>query len=246
MFTEIKKAAYLKERHYSYLSAYAGFLLFAVAFPSWFIVCNFLPPVEPNWSAERIAQFYTDNQTRILAGCCAGLMGLFFYILLYGVISQILEEQYNAPLAAKLQLIGAIMGGMFFYFSYMFPAFAAYRPERDPAITQLLNDCTWFFTWWTTSCVMVQYAAMAVPILISKGTVYFPRWFGWFSAWASIAAVLGSLIPMFKVGPFAYDGALQFWFAVPGYVALVGGTSVATVIALRNTDKELGIQAKPI
>ncbi len=236
---------YLNERTYSYLSAYGGYAFAAGSFIVFFFVGRMVPPPDPGWSSVELAQFYTENQTRILAAGVGGLLVSWLYMPLYSLVSEILEKHYDAPLAAKVQLFGAIMGEVFVYLMFMFITFAAYRPERDPEITQMLNDCAWFFAWWTVSTVQIQTVAIFVVIIKSKEEI-FPRWFGWFMVWATTGACLGCFVPLFKSGPLAYDGELTFWFMVPLYGLYCICCSAASVKALRNIDERIGIVDKSV
>jgi hypothetical protein len=39
----------------------------------------------------------------------------------------------------------------------------------------------------------------------------FPRWIAYFNFWVAILSLPGVLIPLFKIGPFAWNGLLAFW-----------------------------------
>jgi hypothetical protein len=54
---------------------------------------------------------------------------------------------------------------------------------------------------------------IAIAVLTDKNPEpIFPRWVGYLNVWTAVLIIPAGLIEFFKTGPFAYDGAISFWF----------------------------------
>ena len=107
-------------------------------------------------------------------------------------------------------------GFVFFLLIPMTWAVIAYRAEvLDPTIIQVMNDWVWFdwlFTWPPFAIWMV---IIGVAVLNDHNErQVFPRWVAFYNFWCALLVFPAGLIAFFKTGPFAYNGAISFWFAV--------------------------------
>jgi hypothetical protein len=81
-------------------------------------------------------------------------------------------------------------------------ALAAFRPEQDPAITEMLNDTAWFVLVYIWPLFTVWPWSLAAPILLApKGTATFPRWVGHLSLWCGLLFASSFLVDHLKTGP---------------------------------------------
>jgi hypothetical protein len=81
-------------------------------------------------------------------------------------------------------------------------ALAAFRPEQDPAITEMLNDTAWFLLVYIWPLFTVWPWSLAAPILLApKGTATFPRWVGHLSLWCGLLFASSFLVDHLKTGP---------------------------------------------
>jgi hypothetical protein len=58
----------------------------------------------------------------------------------------------------------------------------------------------------------------------------FPRWVGFLNLWTAVLIIPAGLVEFFKTGPFAYDGAISFWFV---WIVFFGWIIGMTAITLR-------------
>jgi len=126
-------------------------------------------------------------------------------------------ESRFAPLSQAQLAAGAVAVLVFTIPVLIFSA-AAFRPDRDPAVTEALNDLGWFFFLMNFPSVTVQALVVAVAVFTDRNPdPVFPRWLGYLLVWAAIAFVPGGLLTYFKTGPFAWNGLLAFWLAAVAF-----------------------------
>lgn len=138
----------------------------------------------------------------------AALLGPFFAV----ISVQIRRIEGPRPILTYAQL----MLGACFILEIIFPMMAiqtaAFRPERDGAIQQTLNDMGWLTFFGVASTGFVQLVIIGVAILQDTQPVpAFPRWVGYFNIWVGFAFFPGTVMIFFKSGPFAWDGIFIFW-----------------------------------
>ncbi|QSE87095.1 hypothetical protein [Rhodococcus koreensis] len=84
----------------------------------------------------------------------------------------------------------------------------AFRPERSPELTMMLNDMSWIFLIMPFTPFMVQNFAFAYAIFSDKRQQpLFPRWLGYVNIWAPIMFTPVVIVPFFRSGPFAWSGS---------------------------------------
>lgn len=92
---------------------------------------------------------------------------------------------------------------------------AAFRPERDPATTQTLNDLAWLPFLGLTTTVIIQNVVLAAVVLRDpRQRPLLPRWYGYTNLWVALGIVPAGFIVFFKTGPLAWDGLLAWWLPV--------------------------------
>ncbi len=112
-------------------------------------------------------------------------------------------------------------------------ALAAFRPERPPESTQLINDAAFFILFWTFSAPTLEYIALGLFVLMDRGEQpLFPRWVGWFDLSVGLVFAFGAPVLFVKNGVFAWDGALAFWAVLVAFGAWVAVTFVGMLRAI--------------
>lgn len=201
------------------------------------LMAGFVPPPSPGLTADAIAAFYQANANMIRAGMVLGLLGTVGYVTLVGAISvQLRRMKGTSRLPAYLQLGAGSIGVLTVMFPLMIFAIAAFRPERDPHLTQMINDIGWLIIIPAFPTFIAQFLAIAFGVLQDRGPkLVFPRWSAYFNLWCGLLFVPGGFAYFLRTGPFAWDGLLAFWVAAGAFFVWL---LVMTVLMLRAIDDE--------
>ena len=196
-----------------------GGVFCAVMFGIGLFMAGFVPPPSPNLSALEIAEVYRGNAGMIRGGMVLGLVGMAGYAAFVGVISaQMWRMTTASQLPALLQLGAGSIGVLTVMFPIMIFAATAFRPERAPELTQLMNDLGWLIIIPAFPTFIVQFGAIAVGTLLDKSErPVFPRWTAYFNIWVILLFLPGGLAYLFRTGPFAWDGFFDFWLAAGAF-----------------------------
>lgn len=137
-----------------------------------------------------------------------GLMLPFF-----GLISARMQQipDCSRSLVNTQMICGAVIA-VTITFSALLWGLAAFRPDRDPVLTQMLNDLAWLWLLATTGAPAIQPASIGFAILGDKREQpMFPRWAGFMNLWIAVLFVPGVLALFFLTGPFAWNGLFPYW-----------------------------------
>jgi hypothetical protein len=177
------------------------------------IVTGLLPPMSPMRSAGDVAEFWSAKPDvkrfgLVLMLAAAGLQAPV------GVLIAMRIKQMEGRLSAwaYVELIGCALSVLAIILPTFAFAAASYRPERNPEITQALNDLGWLQLIMNWPAGTMQCLALAFAIFGAARPV-FPRWFGYWNLWCAFIFAAGALAVLFKDGVFAWNGLLAFWLA---------------------------------
>jgi hypothetical protein len=224
--------------------AWGGAAFVLLVFPA-IIIAGLLPPVAPTRSAAEVAQFWSTNPGLkrcglVLMLASAGLQVPFGALV--AVRIRAMEGRYT-PLTYT-QIIGTGLAVMAVILPMFFFAGASYRPERDPQITQALNDLGWlsFVMNWpaaTIQCLAVGFAIFGAR----NGEPIWPRWVAYFNLWCALIFAAAALVVLFKNGVFAWNGLLAFWIIAVFFGAwyLVMTWQLLATISDHNDDSPLDV-----
>lgn len=209
--------------------ASCGFMLVILLFGG-LLAAGWVPPLSPADTADEIAQMYADNANGIRLGAVLMLFGAGFTVPLGALIAcHIKQIEGDFSPLANIQVIGAAGGLFAISMPVLIFGAAAFRPERDPDLLQLLTDLAWVPFIMNGPPAILQAVSFGVAILgDDREKPPFPRWFGYFNFWAAFCFLPAFLLVFFKTGPFAWNGLLSFWLAA----ALFGGWFLLTSIML--------------
>jgi hypothetical protein len=190
--------------------ALAAILLFFLAMGPGF---RFLPPLSPSLSAEQFAQHFRDHAVSVRIGSILMMTGAALLFPMFGAMSAAMVRMKGRPDAlAWTQLATAIVTFAPLFMCSFFFAAASFRPERGAEDVLAINDLGWFFLVMPTPAALIQLVVFGIAILgDDKQRPVFPRWLAYFSFWVGILFFAGVFIPLFKTGPFAWNGLLAFW-----------------------------------
>ena len=207
------------------------------------LLTGWIPPMPPNLEAEAVATLVQNRSLQILLGVafmtCFAVLYLPWTITLSEIIRPI-----EAPghFLAQTQLLSGLMAQVTFFIPpYLFAA-AAYRPFRNPEVTQALLDVGWLMFITGIGPFILQYTALAIAIFADKREVpAFPRWVGYLQVWISVSFIC-ALIPFFlKSGPFSWNGMFVWWVPASIFaIWFVGMIIFARKAVLRDSCSEFG------
>jgi hypothetical protein len=185
------------------------------------LLAGFVPPPSPRLAAPEIAVLYRDHALLIRVGMILALVGFAGYTALVGAISaQMRRLEGVGPLPAYLQLGAGSIGVLTVMFPVMIFAITAFRPERDPQLTQLLNDVGWLLIIPAFPTFSAQFGGIALGVLRDRAArPVFPRWCAYFNLWVALLFMPGGLAYLFRSGPFAWNGLFSFWLAAAAFFA---------------------------
>jgi hypothetical protein len=172
-----------------------------------------LPPQSPNHSADLIAVWYRHHNTLKLLGFAGTAVAVTLVApLVVAITLQMFRIEGRSPAMSLLQFGSGMVTWMLMAFPMMILCAAAFRPGRDPQITQALTDVGYIAFFMGFGPFAVQDIAIGVAVLRDRAVEpVYPRWVGWFNLWVAFLFLPAVVIPFFKVGPFTYRGLLAFW-----------------------------------
>ncbi|MGQ0465090.1 MAG: hypothetical protein ACT4QG_07180 [Sporichthyaceae bacterium] len=209
--------------------AWCGVAFVAIFFTG-LIVAGFFPPIPPGHDAAEVAAQYQSEAGAIRTGCLIMMIACGFTIPFWAVVcAQLVRiEGRFSPITFACAMAGAV-GVLAATLPVLIWSAAAFRPDRDPQITQAMNDLGWFPFIMNYPFAVAQDVLIAVAILSDRRLrrVY-PRWVAYYLLYAAAGAVPAGFLTYFKTGPFAWDGLFSFWLAAfffgSAFLVLTWGT----------------------
>lgn len=179
------------------------------------VLSGFFPPPSPSLTQEQVVTHYQTHANGIRTGMVIMMISGMFIAPMIGVISaQMKRMQGISPALTYAQISAGTANMMFFFIPALLFVVTAYRPDRSPELTYLMNDLAWIMAVLPWSPAFMQNLSIAAAILSDKSPQpVFPRWVAYCNIWVALGFVPGGLLPFFKSGPFAWNGILVFWLA---------------------------------
>jgi hypothetical protein len=170
-----------------------------------------------------VAQFYQQNAamirfSMIVFNLCAIMLIPFFMVIVIQMKRMATQSHVLA-----YSYIGAVStGATMFAIADIMWLVAAFRPDRDPALTQLLNDMAWLIFTAPVGMLVVQNLCLALAIYLDAGSrPVFPRWVAVFSVVTAAAMTPAVFAVVFHTGPLAWDGAISFWLRLGSFALYI-------------------------
>lgn len=214
---------------------FVGVMLIAfLAFPGFF------PPMSPQWSAEQVATFYADHAAMIRFSMITFNLCAIMLIPFFMVIVVQMKRMKTPSHVLAYSYIGAVStGATMFAIADIMWLVAAFRPQRDPQLVQLLNDLAWLIFIAPVGMFVVQNLCLALAICLDAGSrPVFPRWVALFSILTAAAMTPAVFSVVFRSGPLAWDGAISFWLRLGAFSLNIAVMFVVVWRALRRQAAE--------
>lgn len=199
--------------------AWSGIVCMTLFFGA-FLSAHFIPPLSPHSSAASIAGHYHRHTNGIRLGGVLMLLSSMFYASFSAVMSAQMERIPGVPRAAVFTQLAS---GAFACLTFLVPGLlfvvTAFRPDRDPSQTLLLNDLSWVFMVMPWPPFAMQNWTFAYAILADpQERPVFPRWLAYLNIWAPIVFTPGVALAFFKTGVFAWSGLLVLWIPATAFI----------------------------
>jgi len=211
-------------------------LLFAVGLVG---LAQFIPPPRADASLADVAAMYSQHTDRLRSGLVLMMLGAGFLASWGAAITTQLKriEGSHSPMTwTNLACTGANV--MVVTVPVMVMIAASFRPDRNPEITQALNDLAWIMFVMVFPPVMVQELSIAGAVFGNAEQKVYPRWVGYFNVWCALLLLPAVLLPFFKTGAFAWHGVLEFWLAGIVFFGWIVVMTVATLGAIKQQESE--------
>jgi hypothetical protein len=180
---------------------------------AFFLFPGFVPPMSPEASAAEVADFYSQNLSRVRSSM---ILFNWFCVALIPILMLIVERMrgmaHRTPVLRYCVIGVAGAAPIAFLTSTVFWLIAAFRPDRSPDLTLLLNDLAWI----TFTCGVPFLIALCLFLALSiaydaQDEPVFPRWVATFNVVIAIVLVPAGFAGLTQTGPFAWNGIVSFW-----------------------------------
>lgn len=216
----------------------------AVWLSAFLLFPGFVRPMSPTMSAAEVAAFYRDPQNlpRIRYGMilfnwfAVGLIPILALLVL-----QIRRMAHRTPIFSYALIACAAGGPTIFLMADLFWLLAAFRPERDPQLTLLLNDLAWVTFSSQVGFLIAQSVILALAIYLDRqARPVFPAWVAHFNLVVAALLAPAAFVGAAMTGPVAWDGLLTFWVRnlAIGLWIVVMGAALARAIGRQRAEDE--------
>lgn len=195
---------------------WCGPLTLLVTLVGW-LIAGVLPfPLGPYHSADEVVAFYGAG-VHVSAGFALATLGISLVTPLIASLSHLMNTgSPESRLLSTIQLISGTVTATMLLIPMLIMAVAAFRADRDPQLTVLLNDLAWLLFITPVAPFIIQNLAIAVSAFRDEASP-FPRWVGYLNCWIGFTFTFDVLALVFHRGPFTWNGILIFWLALTTY-----------------------------
>jgi len=221
--------------------AWSGPVMVAVWVVSFIVLAGFIPPPSPQDGEVEILRMFTDHAVMIRLGLMFTMFASALLVPWSAVIAvQMSRIEGKRPVLAITQVAQASLLSLEFIIPLMVWQTAAYRPSPERIhLVYVLNDMGWLMFVGVISSAVMQCLCLGIAILIDKREQpIFPRWIGYLSLWTATLLAPAGVVPLFKDGPFAWNGLFGFWAPLSIFCVWVGATTWFLIAAIRRESQD--------
>jgi hypothetical protein len=157
----------------------------------------------------------------VLFNLCAVMLVPFFML----IVVQMKRMAASSQAFAYSFLAATTSGTTLFALADLFWLVAAFRPERDPELIQLLNDLAWMVFIAPVGMLVVMNLCLALAVWFDRAAPghepVLPRWTAPFSVVIGLCLVPAAGAAVFTTGPLAWDGAVSFGLRIGAFSAFL-------------------------
>lgn len=224
------------------LCAWSGLITLAFMFLG-LVVAGWLPVPSPDMSKAEVVEMYLAKTDKIRFFAVMNLVAAGWSVMWVAAISSQLRriESGRSPMWTYMQLAAGTCGSFLFACQALPWTVAAFRPERAPEITQMLNDMGFLWFLMPVPFVIAGMFAIAACILEDKSREpVYPRWVAYLNLWLILIWPVAVWTTYAKTGPLAWDGLFVWWIPVVDYTIWSAVMSWATARAMTRQHTEEG------
>ncbi|GGL15892.1 hypothetical protein [Nocardia jinanensis] len=214
--------------------AMAGPAAIGIALVGWLIAGILPKPPAADLPTAELVRFYADNPAAVRTGLTISIFGISgIGVLTAAITVHLLAAEGRSPVLCFTQMVAGTVTWVLLVVPLVIMNVAAFRPDRSPELTVLLNDLAWILFIPPVAPFVVQNVAIAVVILRDRAErPILPRWVAYANLWVAFLFLPGVLSYFFKSGPFAWQGLFSFWLALSAYTAwaLIMGFSLRSAL----------------
>ena len=220
------------------VAAWGGIAMLALFFVFFMLIAKLIPPLSPTSTAQQVTDFLIANKVRVRVGLALSMLAACVALpWLATICLRVRRVEGKWGVLSVTQIFGGVIFVPGFLFPMMVLSAAAFRPEqRDPQITQALNDVFWLMFVGIVGTLIVQALVLVTASFLDRTEPRtFPRWFGYLNAWYALLALPGGAVVIFNDGPLAWNGVFAFWIPL---VAFSVWMIAVTVVLLQSIKAE--------
>jgi hypothetical protein len=170
---------------------------------------------------------------------CVGLIPILMLLVM-----QMRRMAHRTPILSYSMLACAAGGPAIFLIANLFWLLAAFRPERNPELTQMFNDLAWVTFTIQVPYLIMQSVLLALAIYWDRQPrPVFKRWVAHFNLVVAAALAPAAFTGLALAGPMAWNGLLPFWVKNVSIAVWIVVMGVALGQAIRRQRTEEGAAA---
>ncbi len=203
----------MSERGQAIMVWWGLIMMVIYGFALWGLL-DMMPPPPATLTADEVAAFYQANGFKIRLGAMITSWCSAFMVPISVVVAiQIARLEKGAPVWAIAAFASGILMSIFLVLPPLFWGVAAFNPTRPPEVTALMHELGTLTLVTTDQFYIFQMVAITVISLTQKidAKSPFPRWLGYYTAWAALMFEVGAIAFVPKTGAFAWNGVFVYW-----------------------------------
>lgn len=214
-------SSFFTQKNWQLLSI-ASSALFGTTLLLGFIAGDFLPPLPPSWDADKVYSHYQGHKKGVQAGAALMLISSGLCLPYGAVISKQLRSINGIdPILCDLSLAACAVASVTIMMSASFLGLVTFR-DYGPELTLLLSDMFWITIVMQWPPFWIQSWSISWAILSDRSpNPAFPRSLAFLNFIAPLALSSATAIHLYHHGPYAWNGALSFWFGFGLFFAQV-------------------------
>ena len=179
----------------------------------YWAIAQLVPPPSPLKTPVEVVSFYSDRGNSLRLGLLVALAGVPLQLPFVTAISRQLRRiGREVATLSVIQLAAGALGVLILTFPFILMEAIAFRPLRNPDVTQGLNDVAWTAFLGVFFVAVLQNTAIAIGIFSDRRPEpILARWLAYFNIFVALSFIPAGLLFFVKSGPFAWPGIFVWW-----------------------------------